>query len=301
MAVERRGTHGGGTELGRFLQARRRRVSVQEAGLPEVRGLRRTPGLRREELATLAGISVDYYARLERGAETHPSPSVVGALARVLRLDDAEHRHLRELALGGELPLVAPVPDRSVPEGVYLLLESMRPHPVYVVGRAFDLLAANPGGLRLFAGLADWPALQRNLARYTVLHPAARVLFDDWGQAVRSVVGWLRGQLGVAPDAPDLALVVEELASKSPEFADVWERYDVAGNTNGRLLLHHPEVGELTLGFQGMTLNGTNGKFLVAFYAAPDTADHEAMVQLDRDCAAAPSSGVAGPGAHTGA
>ncbi|MFJ3309034.1 hypothetical protein ACIPSA_39520 [Streptomyces sp. NPDC086549] len=143
-------------------------------------------------------------------------------------------------------------------------------------------LAANPGGLRLFAGIDDWPAGQRNLARYVILHPAARALIDDWEDALHSYVAWLRGPAAIEPDAPDLTVLIDELREHSREFAELWDRYGVVGSTQGRRLFHHPDVGDLTLGFQGMTLNGTNGQFLVAFYAEPGTPDHDAMVLLDR-------------------
>ncbi|GAB3004147.1 helix-turn-helix transcriptional regulator [Streptomyces pseudoechinosporeus] len=298
MAREQHSGGSGGTELGRFLRARRTRVTPGDVGLPAASGLRRTPGLRREELATLAGISIDYYARLERGTETRPSPSVIDALARALRLGEAEHKHLRELAAiaDGAGATSATVPSRSVPPGTELILESLRPNPAYVVGRTFELLAANPGGLRLFAGIEDWQGEQRNLARYVFLHPAARALFGDWDNAVRSVVAWLRGLAGIEPDAPDLALIVDELLSKSPEFARMWERYDVKGNTSGRHTYHHPDVGELALGYQGMTLNGTASQHLVVFYAEPDTPEYDAMVLLDKaaqDKASKPSTSPA--------
>ncbi len=284
MAPERRSDDSGGSELGRFLRARRSRVTPEDVGLPSGGGLRRTPGLRREELATLAGISIDYYARLERGTETRPSPSVIDALARALLLGEAEHAHLRELATGADRPATGPaeVPGRELPDGVELILETLRPHPAYVVSRAFDVLAANPGGLRLFAGLEGWPADQRNLARYVLLHPTARTLHDDWEGTARSCVGWLRGLVGSEPEAPDLAGIVDELLRKSPEFARLWDQYDVAGNTSGRPLFHHPDVGDVTLGFQGMALSGTRGQHLVVFYTEPGTPDHDAMVLLDK-------------------
>ncbi|MFD3375759.1 MULTISPECIES: helix-turn-helix transcriptional regulator [unclassified Streptomyces] len=274
----------GGTELGRFLRARRTRVTPGDVGLPATSGLRRTPGLRREELATLAGISIDYYARLERGTETRPSPSVIDAIARALRLGEAEHQHLRDLAAcaDGNVVASATVPSRSMPPGTELILERLRPNPAYVVGRTFEVLAANFGGLHLFVGIEDWHGEQRNLARYIFLHPAARELWDDWDNAVRSCVAWLRGLAGIEPDAPDLARIVDELLLKSPEFARMWDRYDVQGNTRGRLAYHHPEVGDFALGFQGMTLDGTNGQHLVVFYAEPGTPDYDAMVLLDR-------------------
>ena len=142
-----------GSELGRFLRARRAEVTPAEAGLPTGTGLRRTPGLRREELATLAGVSVNYYTRLERGKETRPSPSVVDAIARALRLDETELEHLHDLAARAarHLPERPAAPSRSVPPGVKLLLESLRPNPAYVVSRTMDVLAANPGGLRLYS------------------------------------------------------------------------------------------------------------------------------------------------------
>lgn len=284
MAREQHRGGSGGTELGRFLRARRRRVAPGDVGLPTSSGLRRTPGLRREELATLAGISIDYYARLERGTETRPSPSVIDAIARALRLGRAEHKHLRELAASADGNAAAPTtqPSRSIPPGTHLILESLRPNPAYVVGRTFELLAANPGGLHLFTGIEDWQGEQRNLARYVFLHPAARDLFDDWDEAVRSAVAWLRGLAGIEPDAPDLAVIVDELLSKSPEFARMWDRYDVQGNSSGRHTYHHPVVGELALGYQGMTLNGTGSQHLVVFYAEPDTPAYDAMVLLDK-------------------
>jgi len=153
----------------------------------EQRGRYRTPGLRREELATLAGVSVDYYTRIERGRETRPSPAVLDAPANALRLDDVERGHLRDLAARAarRLPDPPAAPSRSVPPGIGLLLERLRPNPAYVVSRTMDILAANPGGLVLYAGLEDWPGKQRNLARYVFLHPAARDLFEEWGNQVR--------------------------------------------------------------------------------------------------------------------
>ncbi|WP_406327748.1 helix-turn-helix transcriptional regulator [Streptomyces sp. NBC_00203] len=272
-----------GTELGRFLRARRARVTPEEAGLRAGAGLRRTPGLRREELATLAGISIDYYVRLERGKETRPSPSVVDALARALLLEETEHEHLRSLAAlaARRAPEPPAAPSRAVRPGVRLLLESLRPGPSHVVSRTNDLLAWNPAGLRLLPGMEDWPLRQRNIARYVFLHPAARELFHDWDHQIRGCVARLRALAGTDPDAPDLAGLAGELLLKSPEFARLWERYDVRGSTHGRKTFHHPEVGDLTLGYQSMELEGTPGHRLITYYAEPGTAEYEAIVLLD--------------------
>ncbi|MFE6822250.1 helix-turn-helix transcriptional regulator [Streptomyces sp. NPDC057690] len=281
--MTREHTSSGGTELGRFLRARRTRLTPAEAGLAAGTGPRRTPGLRREELATLAGISVDYYARLERGKETRPSASVIDALAGALRLDDGEHEHLRSLAIlaARRVPEPPASPSRTVRAGTKLLVESMRPYPAYVVSRTTDVLAWNPGALRLLPGLEQWPAKERNIARYVFLHPAARELFDDWGSQVRGSVARLRVLAGTDPDAPDLTQLVGELLLKSPDFTRLWERHDIRPHAHGRKIFHHPEVGDVALGYQAMQLEGTPGHRLVAFFAESQTPEHDALVLLD--------------------
>ncbi|WP_043677586.1 helix-turn-helix transcriptional regulator [Streptomyces xylophagus] len=282
MASEQSTGRGDGGELGRFLRARRTRTSPDQVGLTVGTGLRRTPGLRREELATLSGISIDYYVRLERGRETRPSPAVLDALARALRLDDAEHQHLRELATRAARYAPEPSsPSRTVSPHLKLVLETLRPSPAYVISRSMDLLAWNPGGLALFAGLSDWPAGQRNIARYLFLHPTAPTLFPDWDYQVRGCVARLRAQSGIDPDAPDLTHLVGELLLKSPDFAKLWERYDVVGRKKIQKTFHHPEVGILTLSGQSMHLEGTPGQRLGVYTAEPGTADHDAMLLLD--------------------
>ncbi|WP_034262383.1 helix-turn-helix domain-containing protein [Actinospica robiniae] len=270
-------------ELGRFLRARRAAVSPADLGLPTGAGHRRTPGLRREELAALAGVSIDYYIRLERGKETRPSSSVVDALARALRLDHEEEAYLRELAAqaarGGSAPRQSV--SRAVRPTVKLVLESLRPNPAYVVSRTNDILAANPGGLALLPGMADWPARQRNTIRYTFLHPAARTLWPDWEVKARACVAHLRAVAGTDPDAPDLLAVVGELVVKSPDFSRIWERYDVRRVGNGQKTFVHPEVGTFTLAHEVMEINRTDGQRLVVYGAEPGTAEYDTMVLLD--------------------
>ncbi|MBO3682560.1 helix-turn-helix transcriptional regulator [Streptomyces sp. NEAU-YJ-81] len=283
MASEQSTSRNADMELGRFLRARRTQTSPDRVGLTVGAGLRRTPGLRREELATLAGISIDYYVRLERGKETRPSPSVLDALSRALHLDDAEHQHLRELAARAAryTPEPPPPPSRTVRPHLKLILETLRPNPAYVVSRSMDVLAWNPGGLALYAGLADWPATQRNLARYLFLHPTARTLFPDWDNQVRGCVARLRTLAGTDPDAPDLTNLMGELLLKSPDFAKLWERYDVIGRKSVQKTFHHPQVGVLTLSGQGMHVEGTPGQRLGVYTAEPGTPDHDAMLLLD--------------------
>lgn len=272
-----------GTELGRYLRARRARVTPQEAGLPVGAGIRRTPGLRREELATLAGVSVDYYTRLERGRETNPSPAVIDALARALRLHGDAYERLHDLVelVSGRLTEPHPTSDTAVRESVVRMLEAMRPLPAYVVSRHSYLLAANPGGRALLPGLWDWPPEQRNVVRYLFLHPVGRTLYVPWEETVAKSVAHLRAIGGADPDSPQLAALVGELLLKSPEFASLWERYDVSERGGGRKQFAHPKVGGMTLTYEVMKLARTGDQRLVVYQAAPGSADEAAMLRLD--------------------
>ncbi|MFB7630894.1 helix-turn-helix domain-containing protein [Streptomyces sp. NPDC056149] len=274
-----------GTELGRFLRARRGLIRPRDVGLPAGTGIRRTPGLRREELATLAGVSVDYYTRLERGRETRPSPAVIAALGQALRLSpEALHRlhELAALAAGQAPPPPAdPGGSRTVRASVRALLETLRPHPACVVGRTNDLLAANRPGLRLFPGITDWPPERRNLTRYLFLHPMSRRLYPDWEEMAGHSAAHLRAMAGADPDMPELAQLVGELVVKSPEFARRWERYEVRLRGGGQKHFHHPEVGTMCLSFEVMEIFRTDGQRLVTYQAPAGTPDHDAMVLLD--------------------
>ncbi|MGD6751996.1 helix-turn-helix transcriptional regulator [Streptomyces sp. BH105] len=297
--------------LGPYLRARRDRLTPEQAGLPPGPGVRRIPGLRREELASLAGISIDYYTRLERGRELHPSPAVVDSLARALRLDESEEQHLRDLTACAARASASPTseepppaPSRSLPPGIEAILERLRPFPATVVSRTLDVLACNPGGLRLYAGLDQWPAHRRNLARYVFLHPDAPELLDDWDVHIRGCVSRLRVLAGTEPGAPDLAELVAELKARSEDFATLWDRYDVSPQASGAKAYHHPDVGDLALGFQSLPIEGTPGHRLTVYHAEPGTPDHAAMVRLDTlrpdDGQAAEDSGLSVPGSvHT--
>ncbi|TQF02683.1 helix-turn-helix domain-containing protein [Kitasatospora acidiphila] len=284
----------GGTELGRFLRARRTQVTPAEVGLTPGAGVRRTPGLRREEVAALAGVSIDYYTRLERGKETRPSLAVVDALGRALKLDQDEHDHLRDLVIRAAryAPEPPAAPSRTVSPQVKLLLENLRPNPAYVTSRTLDLLAHNPGALALYAGLEDWPAKQRNLARFLFLHPAARDLYADWDTQVRSCVARLRALAGTDPDAPDLATLIGELLLKSRDFAKLWDRYEVTRRAHAQRpkTFHHPQVGEITLSFQGMQLEGTPGHRLGVYLTTPGSPEHDAIVLLDMTAPSQPTA-----------
>ncbi|GHF01716.1 helix-turn-helix domain-containing protein [Streptomyces fumanus] len=272
-----------GTELGRYLKARRAQVRPQDVGLPAGAGLRRTPGLRREELAALAGVSVDYYIRLERGRETNPSPAVVDALGRALRLRGDAYERLHELAeLASGRPSELPAtPDDTVRDSVLRMLESVRPLPAYVVTRYNRVLAANPPARRLLTGLWDWPEERRNLTRYLFLHPVGRTLYEPWEETVARSVAHLRAVAGADPDDPELTALVGELVLKSPEFATLWERYDVCERGGGQKTFRHPEAGLMTLTYEVMRLARSGGQRMVVYQAVPGTADEEAMLRLE--------------------
>ncbi|MFC9458720.1 helix-turn-helix domain-containing protein [Streptomyces sp. NPDC056983] len=280
--------------LGTYLWARRAQVTPEQAGLGAMPGTRRTPGLRREELATLAGISIDYYVRLERGKETRPSPSVIDALARALCLDAYEHNHLRELAAHAvHVAEPPPASDGAVRPQLAVLLESVRPNAAYVVSRTLDLLAWNPGALRLFAGMDDYPPQKRNFGRYAFLHPLAREVLDDWDEQARACVARLRALAGTEPDAPDLAELVDELLAKSRDFVALWNRFDVKPHAPDPKTFHHPDVGDLHLGYESMALEHTPKQRFVLFFAEPGGPDHDKLVLLDSQRGARRSRGSA--------
>ena len=209
------------TELGEFLRARRARLRPSDVGLPPGVRPRRTPGLRREELAALAGLSIDYYIRLEQGKETNPSTPILNGLASALHLTEEEHEHLYTLAnhAARRTRPSSPGAIREVRAGVRLLLETVRPCPAYVQNSVNDILAANPEGIALFAGIEDWPVHRRNTVWYVFCHPAARTLYPDLEATALATVANLRARSVAAPDSPDLVALVEEVSENSAEFA----------------------------------------------------------------------------------
>ena len=279
--------------LGAFLRTRRDRIRPADAGLPTGNAARRTPGLRREEVATLAGVSIDYYTRLERGRERHPSAAVLGALARVLRLDRDERQHLHALAAhaSGTSARPQPVPASCVRETGHLLLAAVRPSPGAVLSRVNDLLAANPGGLAIFHGLEEWPAGERNVTRFLFLHPGARTLWVDWESIAIGHVAHLRAVAGENPDASDITRLVRDLRQASADFARIWDRYDVKPRTTGDKQFQHPLVGRMRLGYESLPLAGTDGQRFIVYLAEPGTPDHDAMVLLDMLASREPALG----------
>jgi transcriptional regulator with XRE-family HTH domain len=263
-------------ELGDFLRSRRARVDPADAGVRH-HGRRRVPGLRREELAPAAGISVGYYTRLEQGKQVNVSVSVVDALARALRLDRDEWSHLRRLA--GVEPL-GTSPDRPerLRDGVRLLVESMGHLPALVLGRVGDVLAWNRLGHALLAGhlpFEDRP----NWVRLMFLDPRPRELFADWPAKARDTVADLRVIAGRYPDDRRVAGLVAELAA-CPGFRALWESHPVRRCVHHARRYRHPVVGELTLTDELLTLPDDDGQRLVVFNAEPGSSSAAALTLL---------------------
>ena len=268
------------TQLGEFLRARRARLRPGDVGLPPGPGTRRTSGLRREEIAALAGLSIDYYIRLEQGKESSPSGPILDGLARALRLNEEEHVHLYALAnhVAGRTARGSPRVSRVVRPGVRQLLETVRPCPAYVLTRTSDLLAANPEALTLFAGLADWPPARRNTIRYTFFHPAARELFADWDHSAETTAAHLRSLAAGTPDDPDVSALIAELLDGSPEFARLWQRHDVRHRRGEAKPFRHPRAGEFTLTYEVLYL--ADGQRITVYQAEPGSRDHDALTLL---------------------
>ncbi|NES15133.1 MULTISPECIES: helix-turn-helix domain-containing protein [Micromonospora] len=265
--------------LGEFLRNRRGRIGPAEVGLPAGTGRRQTPGLRREELAALAGVSVDYYIRLERGRDTNPGPAVLDALATALRLDDDERAHLHALARNAAgRPARRPRPAASPRPGLRLLLAAVRPTPAYVLSPTSDVLAANQEGYRLLAGVEQWPAQRRNLVRYVFTHPAARTLFVPWRRMAEDCVAHLRTVAAADPDSPELARLVAELSGTAEEFAALWRHYDVRVKSGARRTFQHPGVGRLELTSEILT--APDGQRFVAFQPDAGSPDRDAVALL---------------------
>lgn len=263
-------------ELGEFLRSRRAGVRPKDVGLPDGTGTRRTPGLRREELAAVAGLSIDYYIRLEQGRETNPSVPILDGLARALRLDDEERSHLYALAnhAAGRTAQAYERASRDVRPGTLQLLETVRPCPAYLLTRTSDVLAANPEAFFLWPGLAD----MRNTIRYTFCHPAARDLFGDWETAALTTAAHLRSLVASAPDDPDVTALIDSLLDSSPDFRDYWDRHEVRRRRGTEKTFRHPVLGDFTLTSEVLHLD--QGQRMTVYQAEPGSAEEKAIARL---------------------
>ncbi|MFE2719771.1 helix-turn-helix transcriptional regulator [Streptomyces mirabilis] len=237
--------------LGEFLRSRREKLSPEAVGLPN-RRRRRTPGLRREEVAELAGIGVDWYVRLEQGRSVSPSVTTLDALARVLHMDDTEKKHLRVLA---HAPSRHPFVREHVPEAIQHLIAGLD-RPAYVTGRRLDLLAWNDAASELFTGFDRVPDEDRNTLVYLLLDPQARHLFGPgWSEEARRVVAQFRATHDLWAADPSFADLSTRLRRDCPEFAAWWAQHSIVTSGNGQKTLRHPAQGVRTFGYATFQAN----------------------------------------------
>ncbi|MGZ0153313.1 helix-turn-helix transcriptional regulator [Kribbella sp. WER1] len=266
-------------EIKEFLSSRRARLTPEQAGLPVYGGNRRVKGLRREEVALLAGVSVDYYVRLERGNLAGASESVLESLARALQLDDAERDHLFALARESD---ATPVRRRTATKGVrpalQQVLEAITDAPAWIRNAQFDILAANHLSRALYTSLFTDP--HPNTARFTFLDPAARTFFVDWDRAADDIAAVLRLQAGKNPHDKALSDLIGELSTRSETFRTRWADHNVRFHRSGRKKLHHPVVGNLEIDFEAMEFPSDPGLTMVVYTAPANTPTADALKLL---------------------
>jgi transcriptional regulator with XRE-family HTH domain len=280
-------------ELGEFLRTRRARLQPEDVGLPHSGRQRRVPGLRREELAQLAGVSAAYYTRLEQGNGRNVSAEVLDSIARALRLTDAEHAHLTHLAKPKHKKKQVARPQHVRP-ALRQLLDTMDGVPAYIVGRRAELLAWNRMAAAVFGDWSQLPVPERNWARMIFLKPDYRDLYVDWEQKAIDVVCALRMEAGCYPDDPRLSALVGELSVKSEDFRRLWATHDVKEKSHGVKRLRHPLVGELALQYQSFRLADDADQSMVAYHAEPDSSSADALRLLASWGADATRAGTAG-------
>jgi transcriptional regulator with XRE-family HTH domain len=261
--------------IGEYLRARRELVRPEDVGMPDG-GRRRVPGLRREEVAMLAGVSADYYVRLEQGRDQHPSQQVLDALARALQLDDDAAAHLRRLASPPtRRRRKSPRPEK-VPAGILQLINSWSQTPAYVQGRYMDVLAVNP----LATALAPYYVEGENIVRAAFLDRRVRDMYGDWERVTQSTVAGLRALVGPDVDDPRLNELVGELSVRSERFRQLWARHDVRPKRSGTTRIDHPLVGPLELSYEKLPIPDTDRLMLIVYHAAPGSPSAQGLALL---------------------
>jgi transcriptional regulator with XRE-family HTH domain len=266
-------------EVRDFLATRRAKLSPEQAGLPLYGGHRRVAGLRREEVALLAGVSVDYYTRLERGNLAGASDSVLESLARALQLDEAERAHLFDLARAANATAATRrrPPARRIRASVQRILDAMTSAPAIVRNGRSDYVAANRLGHALYAPVFDSPAGPPNSARFAFLDSRAPDFYTDWDRNVRDLVAVLRAEAGRNPYDKGLTDLVGELSMRSELFRTLWASHDVRLHLTGTKRLHHPVVGDLELTYEAMELPVDQGLTLNVYTAEPGSPSADAL------------------------
>lgn len=261
--------------LGEFLRARRELVRPEEHGLPD-RGHRRVPGLRREEVAILAGVSAEYYIRLERGRDRNPSAQVLDALSDVLGLDQESRSYLVSLVTrASQRHLTSAASSEQVSPSILRLMRATPGVPAFVLGRFMDVLAYNRA-----AEVLHGRSLHRNVVRHVFLDPAARHFYPDWDDVAAEAVASLRSSAAGHLNDPELVQIIGELCLNSPDFGRLWARHDVRAKTSGTKRIVSPAVGELTVTWEGLAVTSNPGQLLVTYFAESDTASDNALQRV---------------------
>ncbi|MFE4481400.1 MULTISPECIES: helix-turn-helix transcriptional regulator [Streptomycetaceae] len=269
-------------EVREFLTSRRAKISPEQAGMP-TGSRRRVPGLRRSEVAALADMSVEYYAKLERGNLAGVSPAVLEAVARALQLDDAERAHLLHLAQAADGSDTLARPRRRTSRqwkahrSLQCLLDAVTAGPAFVRNGRMDLLAANQLARAFYAEVYDVPGNQKNLARFQFLDPASRHFYPDWDQAADIAVAILRTEAGRDPHDKDLHDLVGELSTRSDEFRTRWGTHNVRHHGTGTKRFHHHAVGDLTLAYEGLNMAAEPGLTLTIYTAEPGSPSEQGL------------------------
>jgi transcriptional regulator with XRE-family HTH domain len=269
------------SEIREFLTSRRAKITPEQAGLRTYgSGARRVPGLRREEVAMLAGVSVDYYTRLERGNASGVSETVLEALARALQLDDAERAHLFDLARAARpaTPRRRRRTQQAIRPSVQHMLDAMVGVPAFLRNGRLDILGANPLGRALYSGHFDSPfGTPPNTARFVFLDARAADFYVDWERVAKDVVAILRAEAGRDPYDRDLSNLIGELSTQSELFRTLWAAHDVGKHDAGQKRFRHPVVGELTVSFEAMELAADPGLIMFVYTAEPGSKSEEAL------------------------
>ncbi len=265
-----------------FLRSRRERITPEQAGLPAYGGQRRVKGLRREEVALLAGVSIDYYVRMERGNLAGASDAVLDGISRALALDEAERAHLIDLARAAQ-----PVPPRQrrpkitgLPPSIQPILDAIGTAPAWVRNARHDMLAANDMARALYAPVLADPRRPANNARFIYLDPAAHDFYPDWERAADDIAAMLRSEAGRNPHDKQLIELIGELSTRSEDFRCRWAAHNVRFHRTGRKTLHHPVVGRLELNFEAMEFPSYPGLTLLVYTAPIGTPTADALELL---------------------
>ncbi|WP_311259182.1 helix-turn-helix transcriptional regulator [Microbacterium sp. WCS2018Hpa-9] len=268
-----------------FLTTRRAKLTPEQVGLPDFGGRRRVPGLRREEVALVAGMSSEYYKRLERGNAAGVSESVIDGVSRALQLDEAEHAHLLDLiraANAGAHPQQRqrPVRKTQLTFGMRQTIDAMSTVPVYVQNGRLDAIATNALGRAVFSEMLDHASPPANAARFIFLDARAQTFYPGWEAQTRQIVAMLRAEAGRSPYDRQLSDLIGELSTRSDLFRKLWGAHDVREHRTGLKTVHHPIVGDLELTFQAMDLASDRGLQMIVFSAQPGSATHERLQLL---------------------